>query len=237
MEAFLTKLRLPRGMTERMIQTVESCSGSNAVRSLYQAGGKRLLDVGIVVLVAPAVLPVVAVLWAVVRWQDGGAGLHCCWRIGRGGRRFACWKLRSMVPAAEVRLARCLEGSVELREEWQRRQKLARDPRVTPVGRWLRRTGFDELPQLWNVLRGEMSLVGPRPVSAGELPRYGPAAAAYLDAHPGVTGLWQVAERGKRGEWDARIRADQDYLRDISLRRDFGILLRTCGVIWRAEGE
>ncbi len=201
------------------------------------AGGKRVLDIALVICAAPFALPVVAVLWAAVRLQDGGSGFYSHPRVGHGGRPFRCYKLRSMTPEGGQPLRQMLETDPELRAEWRARQKLTADPRITPLGSWLRRTGFDELPQLWNVLCGEMSLVGPRPITAEELRYYGVASARYLAVRPGLTGLWQITGRKSRGDWHARRQLDLNYLSHMSLSRDFLILVRTVSAVLRAEGE
>ena len=157
-------------------------------------------------------------------------------RVGRDGRVFRCWKLRSMVPDAEARLARHLAENPAAAREWAAARKLSQDPRVTRVGRVLRRTSLDELPQVWNVLLGEMSLVGPRPVTTEELMRYGPARWAYLGVRPGITGLWQVRGRN-RLSYAERVRLDAEYARDASLALDLGLLLRTVPAVLRLTGQ
>ncbi|RMD88924.1 MAG: sugar transferase [Alphaproteobacteria bacterium] len=191
----------------------------------YQDGPKRRLDIAGVLLMAPLALPLIAVLWLLVR-LDGGPGFFGHWRVGRDGRAFRCWKLRSMVPDAEARLEALLASDPLLRAEWRAGFKLTRDPRVTRLGRFLRKTSLDELPQLWNVLRGEMSLVGPRPVPRAELAAYGGYAWAYLECRPGLTGLWQVSGRNDTS-YEERIRLDVSYLARAGLGTDLAILART----------
>ncbi len=147
-------------------------------------------------------------------------------RVGRFGQRFACFKFTTMYPDGADRLAVYLASDRAAAAEWGRARKLARDPRISPIGRLLRRTSLDELPQLLNVLLGDMSLVGPRPVTQDELARYGTSVRGYLSVLPGVTGLWQVGGRN-RLTYGQRVRLDADYARDWSLRSDMGILLRT----------
>ncbi|HSF64003.1 MAG TPA: sugar transferase [Paracoccaceae bacterium] len=198
----------------------------------YRRRFKRLLDVAAVVLAAPIVLPIVAGLALAVR-QDGGGAFYSQPRIGRGGHTFRIWKLRTMVPDADARLAAHLAADPAARAEWAATQKLRDDPRVTPVGRLLRRTSLDELPQLWNVLRGDMSLVGPRPMMPDQLRLY--PGTAYFRLRPGITGSWQVSARNQ-STFAARADYDATYDRDLSLATDAAILLRTVGVVLRGTG-
>jgi undecaprenyl-phosphate galactose phosphotransferase len=166
---------------------------------------------------------------------DGGSALFCHRRIGAGGRVFRCWKFRSMVPDADVVLARTLANDPAARAEWDRDFKLRRDPRVTRLGGFLRKSSLDELPQLFNVVMGEMSLVGPRPIVAAEVERYGAVIHEYHACKPGITGLWQVSGRNDVG-YDARVELDRTYARNWSLVGDIVILFRTLGVVARRSG-
>jgi exopolysaccharide production protein ExoY len=201
-----------------------------------QAVLKRLLDVagalGLLVTLFPALL-----LIAVLVKASGGPVLFSHERVGRGGRRFGCLKFRSMTVDSAKRLETLLAIDAEARAEWEATRKLKRDPRVTTVGRFLRASSLDELPQLINVLRGEMSLVGPRPVQAAELATYyGPAAAAqYASVRPGITGLWQVSGRNDTS-YDARVAMDLRYLANPTLLGDLCILLRTPFAVLRRRG-
>lgn len=196
---------------------------------------KRLADIGIASSALLLLAPVLVAIYIAVRC-DGGPGLFGHTRLTRHGRSFACLKFRTMCVDAEERLSDYLRCSPEGRAEWAARQKLARDPRVTPCGRLLRKASLDELPQLINVLRGEMSLVGPRPVTAPELLRYGRAAHAYLACLPGMTGLWQVTSR-RHESYARRVAADAYYARHRSLLLDGFIILRTVPSILLGEGE
>jgi undecaprenyl-phosphate galactose phosphotransferase len=157
-------------------------------------------------------------------------------RVGRGGALFPCMKFRTMCPNADVVLRELLERDPAARAEWETNQKLRRDPRVSPVGAVLRATSLDELPQLWNVLRGEMSLVGPRPVTESEIGKwYGPlgGAAPYKSVRPGITGLWQVSGRSTTS-YEHRVALDCRYVRELSIANDARILVRTVGaVLWQ----
>lgn len=143
--------------------------------------------------------PVMLVVAAAIRLVDGSAPLYGHRRYGKGGRTFLCYKFQSMAPDADARLHRLLASDPAARAEWHRDHKLRRDPRVTAIGRVLRKTSLDELPQLFNILRGEMSLVGPRPIVAAEVRRYGHRFVDYCSMRPGITGIWQISGRNDTG--------------------------------------
>jgi Undecaprenyl-phosphate galactose phosphotransferase WbaP len=196
---------------------------------------KRALDIlgagALLLLAAPAF----ALLALLIR-ADGGPAFYAHERVGRGGRRFGCLKFRSMVTDSQVRLAALLDADPAARAEWEATRKLKDDPRVTRTGRFLRATSLDELPQLINVLRGEMSLVGPRPVVAAELAaHYGAAADHYLSVRPGITGLWQISGRSETS-YDTRVALDTQYATNLSVWTDLGILLRTPVVVLSRRG-
>ena len=156
-------------------------------------------------------------------------------RVGRRGETFSCYKFRTMVPDADRVLADLVARDPNARAEWERDFKLKDDPRITAIGRFLRATSLDELPQLWNVLRGEMSLVGPRPVVNAELGRYGDALRYYLGSRPGITGLWQISGRNDL-DYPERVALDAWYIKNWSLWYDVVILVKTIGVVLEREG-
>jgi undecaprenyl-phosphate galactose phosphotransferase len=195
---------------------------------------KRVIDVIGVIALALVFAPLMLIIAVLLR-REGGTVLYRHTRIGRGGAPFECLKFRTMVPDAERVLGGILARDPGLRAEWLRDHKLKEDPRVTAIGRLLRRTSLDELPQLWNVLRGEMSLVGPRPVVREELLRYGRAVGVYLSARPGITGLWQVMGRNDT-EYLRRVALDVWYVRHQSLQLDLSILARTVLVVLHRTG-
>ncbi|KGU70171.1 bacterial sugar transferase family protein [Burkholderia pseudomallei MSHR465J] len=178
--------------------------------------------------------PALAVIAFLVK-RDGGPAVFGHVRIGRDGRPFKCLKFRSMVMNADAVLKALLERDPHARAEWEREFKLKNDVRITPIGRFLRRSSLDELPQLMNVVRGEMSLVGPRPVVEAELARYGDDVRYYLAAKPGMTGLWQVSGRNDTS-YATRVSLDVSYVKEWSLRRDLVILLKTVNVVLRGSG-
>jgi lipopolysaccharide/colanic/teichoic acid biosynthesis glycosyltransferase len=175
----------------------------------------------------------IALAWLIRR--DGGPATFEHFRVGRGGRLFRCVKFRTMRPDAERALLELLARDPALLEEWRRAQKLSCDPRVTPLGRWLRRSSLDELPQLINVLRGEMALVGPRPVTVPELRRYGAVRWQYLSVPPGMTGLWQVSGRN-RTTYERRVELDELYVGRRSAWLDCKILAKTVVVVVKGDG-
>jgi lipopolysaccharide/colanic/teichoic acid biosynthesis glycosyltransferase len=198
----------------------------------YRSWAKRGFDLLLVVLAAPFVVPLIALLALAVA-LEGGQPFYSQMRVGRNGRHFRMWKLRSMVVDADARMAQHLAADPEARREWDETQKLRHDPRVTLVGRLLRKTSMDELPQLWNVFVGEMSLVGPRPMMPCQQALY--PATAYYRLRPGITGSWQTAGRN-RTSFAARADYDTAYDRDLSLVTDAAILARTVGVVVRGTG-
>jgi undecaprenyl-phosphate galactose phosphotransferase len=180
----------------------------------------------------------VAPLFALLSWQVARTGRPVFYRhrrIGKGGREFACLKFRTMVPDAEAVLAAHLAARPEALLQWERDHKLKDDPRITRIGAWLRRTSLDELPQLINVLRGEMSLVGPRPVVAAELARYGDNIVYYVESTPGLTGLWQVSGRNDL-DYRRRVHLDCWYVKNWSLWCDLIILLKTPRAVLHGNG-
>lgn len=192
--------------------------------------GKRLFDLTLLGVLLPVALALMVVIWAALMLA-GGRPLYAQTRIGRGGVPFRMWKFRSMVPDAEAALIRLCATDPALAAEWRRNQKLACDPRITLLGRILRRTSLDELPQLWNVARGDMSLVGPRPFMAEQEELYRAAGGiGYFRLRPGLTGLWQVSGR-ERTDFGTRVGFDETYARTRSLLVDLRLILATAGAL------
>ncbi len=198
----------------------------------YRRRVKRWIDVALILLAAPFILPLVLLLALLVR-SDGGPAFYTQDRVGRGGKIFRLYKLRSMVTDADARLAAHLAADPAMRAEWAESQKLKNDPRITAVGRFLRKTSLDELPQLWNVFKGDMSLVGPRPMMPQQRPLY--PGRAYYRMRPGLTGPWQVSDRNA-GSFAGRAEYDTDYLRRMSPLTDLTILFLTFWVVLRGTG-
>ncbi|MDQ2066234.1 sugar transferase [Xinfangfangia sp. CPCC 101601] len=198
----------------------------------YRLGLKRLFDLAAVVVALPVVLPVVAVAACLVA-RDGGRPFYSQMRVGKDGKPFRMWKLRSMVRDADQRMESYLAAHPAARAEWDLSQKLQSDPRITPFGAFLRKSSLDELPQLWNVLRGEMSLVGPRPMMLCQRAMYD--GTAYYRLRPGLTGLWQTAGRN-RTSFQARSLYDGAYEADVTFANDLRILRRTVSVVVKGTG-
>jgi Undecaprenyl-phosphate galactose phosphotransferase WbaP len=195
---------------------------------------KRMIDIVGALAMLFALMPVMLALALLVR-ADGGPVLFRQRRIGAGGKPFMCLKYRTMRTDAEAQLKALLARDPEARASWDSDFKLRVDPRITRFGGMLRQTSLDELPQLFNVLKGDMSLVGPRPIVAAEVPRYGGAIREYLNCRPGVTGLWQVSGRNDV-DYPTRVKLDQTYVRNWSVFADIAILFRTVRVVLRGSG-
>jgi Undecaprenyl-phosphate galactose phosphotransferase WbaP len=187
---------------------------------------KRSIELAIIILFSPVLLLLVISIAILIKLTSRGPVFYGHERIGLGGKRFKAWKFRSMIKNADQTLTEGIQDQPRLQSEWQHRQKLKRDPRVTPIGRILRRTSLDELPQIWNVLRGQMSLVGPRPIVENEIPKYGEQFALFTRVRPGMTGLWQVSGRNNL-PYSERVRLDIYYVRNWSVWLDLHLLSRT----------
>lgn len=209
---------------QKLAETAPKAHGNQ----VYRRYGKRVCDILLAVMLLPVLAPVIGVLWAVTR-RDGGSGFFGHVRVGLDGQKFKCWKVRTMVTGAEEKLKAYLADNPEAAAEWAENHKLTDDPRITKFGNFLRKTSLDELPQIWNVLTGEMSFVGPRPVVEDELQKYGTGVRYYLAQKPGITGLWQVSGRNSVS-YDERVTMDQEYHEQVSLKADVSILLKT----WQA---
>ncbi len=187
---------------------------------------KRAFDVVAASLALLFLAPALLTIALIIKFTDPGPIFYRHTRVGRHGMRFGCLKFRTMATDADARLAQILRDDPISAAEWELSQKLRNDPRITMVGAFLRKTSLDELPQLWNVLKGDMSLVGPRPITRAELNRYGRDRRYYLLVRPGITGLWQVSGRSSAG-YDKRIRYDREYLEEWSWLGELWIILMT----------
>lgn len=208
---------------------------TRAGEGFYRITGKRIFDLFFGTLMLAAAAPVILALMLIVS-RDGGSPIFAHTRIGKGGRSFRCLKIRSMRLDAERQLAKILATDPAAAAEWAADHKLSNDPRITRFGGFLRKSSLDELPQLINVLRGEMSLVGPRPVPADELERYGAAKASYIALKPGLTGPWQVDGRNDVS-YDNRIALDVAYAANYDVWSDLSIMLRTGTSVMRLTGK
>ncbi|HEY6971219.1 MAG TPA: sugar transferase [Candidatus Angelobacter sp.] len=196
---------------------------------------KRLVDLFLCLLLLPILLPACILIAVAIRLDSPGPVFFQHRRLGRYGQVFYMLKFRSMVKGAEKMLAGLLASNPEARKEFERSYKLQQDPRCTRIGRWLRRTSLDELPQVFNVLRGQMSLVGPRAIVEPELEKYGAFASRLLLVKPGITGLWQVNGRSDVA-YPERVQLDMSYVDRQSITLDLWILFRTIAVVLRRKG-
>ncbi len=220
------------------LPTVEAVRAVRPVRSVRVQRipvGKLLFDKLFAAFALVTLAPVMALIAIAIRIGEPGPVFYKHKRIGQSGRSFDCIKFRSMrIDSADV-LAQLLETDPVARAEWARDQKLANDPRIHPVGRFLRKTSLDELPQFWNVLKGDMSIVGPRPIIKDEAVRYGVHYADYCAVRPGITGAWQVGGRNLTS-YDHRVALDVDYVRNATLIDDFRIVFQTVAVVLTQKG-
>jgi lipopolysaccharide/colanic/teichoic acid biosynthesis glycosyltransferase len=210
---------------------------SKQVRHFLEESLKRDLDIvgslALLFITAPIFL-ILAILVA----ADGGPVFFSHRRVGRNGVSFGCWKFRTMVVGAEDCLMEYLRYHPEARVEWDRAQKLAVDPRITPIGAFLRKTSLDEIPQLWNVLLGDMSLVGPRPVTESEMrDRYGSQATVVTSVRPGMTGAWQVTPDRNDVDYSRRVQLDASYVHGRNLATDITIILQTMFLVLARRGS
>lgn len=196
---------------------------------------KRCMELGLILVFLPALVLMSFAIAIWIKKDSPGPVLYCQKRIGLDGKDIQIWKFRTMVQDADAALAECLASDSDLRAEWDENHKLACDPRITRVGRILRKTSLDELPQLWNVLRGDLSLVGPRPIVWDEVDKYQGGFALYKKVKPGLTGLWQVSGRSDTS-YAERVRLDAYYVRNWSVWFDIYILFKTPGEVFRCRG-
>lgn len=197
--------------------------------------GNRLFDVAIALVLLAALLPVMVLVAGLIVLTDRGPVFYAHRRVGQDGRHFRCFKFRTMVVNANAGLEQLFAERPDLKDEWEQTSKLANDPRITRIGSFLRLSSIDELPQLFNVLRGDMSVVGPRPIVDSEVERYGRYAPHYLSVKPGLTGMWQVSGRSST-TFRRRVAADVYYVRNKSVLLDLWILLATVPAVLFAKG-
>ncbi|HAN45832.1 MAG TPA: galactosyl-1-phosphate transferase [Cyanobacteria bacterium UBA8156] len=196
----------------------------------YRRYGKRLFDIGFALTALVLFLPLYVVVALLIYASSPGPILYVQTRVGQRGKRFRCMKFRTMVVGADKMLAELLESCPQCRAEFDSAYKLKQDPRITAIGKWLRLTSLDEFPQFWNVLMGDMSVVGPRPLVPEELPKYGEAIHEVLLVRPGITGLWQVSGRNDI-PYPRRVQMDARYARYCTFGWDVRIALKTIGVV------
>ncbi len=196
---------------------------------------KRLMDLSLLLVSAPVTIPLTIFVSILVKLTSKGPIFYGHKRIGRDGKEFKCWKFRSMVIDADKQLEKILAENPEMRAEWEKDRKFTNDPRVTKIGKILRRTSIDEIPQFFNVLIGEMSFIGPRPVTEPELDKYGKKRDFILSVQPGLSGMWQISGRSDTG-YEERITLDSYYIQNWSVWLDIWIIIKTVYVVLRGKG-
>lgn len=201
----------------------------------YNRAFKRVFDLTLTIIGGLMISPFLLAIALRVAVENRGQVIFAHQRVGAAGKKFPCYKFQTMVPDAEEKLKKYLAENPEARREWEESFKLTNDPRVTEFGSWLRRKSLDELPQLWNVIRGEMSLVGPRPIVRAEVPRYGKFIREYYMVLPGITGMWQVSGRSDT-TYPERVAMDTWYVRNWSVWIDIMYLFKTVKAVWQSKG-
>jgi exopolysaccharide production protein ExoY len=214
-----------------------SWADTNAAQvfKVHSSGFKRAMDLMLTIPVVIFGSPLLVLIYGLLKIFDPGPALFTQLRVGKDGRTFTVYKFRTMRTDAQARLDQLLASDPEAAAEWTKFQKLRNDPRITVLGRLLRKSSLDELPQLLNIVRGEMSVIGPRPVTSAEVHRYGAEYDFYIAVRPGVLGLWQVSGRNKL-TYSERIKLDVKYVKDWSIWMDFTILVRAIPVVLFGRG-
>lgn len=216
-------------------KSIVSSNMSEQDRSVPKSPFTRILDITLILLAMPYILLFFVVISIMIVLDSRGGVIYKQTRIGKGGREFKAYKFRTMVLNADQVLQEYLDKSPELKAEWLATHKLKQDPRVTRVGAILRKASLDEMPQFWNILIGEMSLIGPRPIVEAEIEKYGRCFELYKQARPGLTGLWQVSGRSDTS-YKRRVELDEYYLLNRSLKLDILIILKTVLVVLSRKG-
>jgi len=202
---------------------------------VYKNWIARILDLLLILLATPYIILAFLVITVLIKFDSPGPVFYRQTRIGRFGRKFYIYKFRTMVQNADQILRNYLDSSPELKAQWLATHKLKQDPRVTRLGTMLRKSSLDELPQLWNIIVGDMSLIGPRPIVEAEVEKYGKCFDLYVQVRPGLTGLWQVSGRNDT-TYEHRVKLDEYYVRNKSLKFDLQILWQTLFVVLRKTG-
>ena len=223
----------PRSFPRTKVRTRRNRASTPSV--VVGGRGKRYFDVTAALSSILFWLPLLCLIAIAVKLADGGPVLYRHRRVGQNGKAFDCFKFRTMLMDADTALHRHLAADPDAAREWQENQKLKSDPRITPLGAVLRKTSLDELPQLFNIVKGEMSLVGPRPIVLNEVPKYGECIAHYMRARPGLTGAWQISGRNDV-DYARRVRLDTEYVENWSFWRDLTIIASTFRVVLTSRG-
>lgn len=218
------------GVEANRLEAWAGAQTSRTFSKVHTSVLKRAMDLVMALGVLVFLSPVFLLVYVLIRTLDPGPALFSHLRVGRDGRMFTVYKFRTMRLDAQERLDELLAKDPEAAAEWAKFQKLRKDPRVTAIGRFLRKSSLDELPQLLNIIRGEMSVIGPRPVTSGEIHRYGPSYPFYTAVRPGVLGLWQVKGRNKL-TYPQRVAYDVQYVKTWSIWQDLKILFMAVPVV------
>ncbi len=210
-------------------------SSTNYLTKSASLFAKRCIDLLLCIIASPFVIILTGIIAIIIKKTSPGPIFYGHKRIGKNHKTITCWKFRSMVTDSENQLQHILATDPVRAAEWEKDRKFTNDPRVTPFGKFLRRTSLDELPQLWNIFKGEMSFVGPRPVTEPELIRYGKYADYVLSVQPGLSGMWQISGRSDTG-YEERITLDTYYIQNWSVWLDIWIILKTVWVVLKGSG-
>ncbi len=210
-------------------------SSTHNLTKMFSIFLKRFIDLMLILVSSPMTVPLVGIVALIVKITSPGPVFYGHKRIGKDGREFKCWKFRSMVVDADKMLKKILTENPDMRKEWERDRKFTNDPRVTKIGKFLRKTSIDEIPQFFNVLTGEMSFIGPRPVTQPELAKYGSRADFILSVQPGLSGMWQISGRSDTG-YEERITLDSYYIQNWSIWLDIWIIVKTIYTVLRGKG-
>ena len=210
-------------------------ASTNYLTKSFSKLTKRILDIALCIIAAPFALVLTLIIALLIKIDSRGPVFFGHKRIGKNHKEIKCWKFRSMYADADVRLKKILETDPVRAEEWEKNRKFSDDPRVTRIGKFLRKTSLDEIPQLWNIFKGDMSFVGPRPVTLGELEKYGGAVEYVLSVTPGLSGMWQVSGRSDT-DYDERIALDSYYIQNWSIWLDLWIVVKTIWVVLVGKG-
>lgn len=222
-------------MTVKDFGGILGFSSTHNLTKSYSLFWKRVLDFMLLLISSPLTIPLVAVVSLIVKITSPGPVFFGHKRIGKNGKEFKCWKFRSMVIDADKQLEKILAENPAMREEWERDRKFTNDPRVTKIGKILRKTSIDEIPQFFNILTGEMSFIGPRPVTAPELDKYNNKANFILQVQPGLSGMWQISGRSDTG-YEERVTLDAYYIQNWSVWLDIWIIIKTVVVVLTGKG-
>ncbi len=241
--AFRYTVNIPRGENDERnsdtsVRDFGGILGYSSTHNLTKTRAltlKRAVDLTLLLVSSPLTIPLTLIVSLLIKVTSPGPIFYGHTRVGKNGRQFKCWKFRSMVIDADKQLAKILAENPEMRAQWEKDQKFENDPRVTKIGKILRKTSIDEIPQFFNILTGEMSFIGPRPVTRPELEKYGKKTDFILSVTPGLSGMWQISGRSDTG-YEERINLDSYYIQNWSVWLDIWIIIKTVYVVLKGKG-